>query len=328
NLPPAEPIEPALAAWLPSGELVAGGVRGLEGVRFDGSGSRPISPGPALHPRRFGPDHVVALRPLVGPDLRDGAALELIALGSGERRELARLPEFRCADAERPHALHVIEGADFSVHGAQHAACIGLSDGGQSSLHVRVRARVDLHSREVARWLVVGEPECVPPAGVESGDPNYDGACWNIPPVARISIDPAAFPFGFHEEHVTLPAASRKAKLRLRGYQLEQPSPSGRWLLLSGDFVQREYTLRRFVLLDRNDGKLYPLAAHGGGWPAALSPAGSHYATPVPKAASFTGETVPRWIGDSAASELLVIDSLLVRPGERSFEIPDAELAQ
>jgi hypothetical protein len=334
TLPTTEPLDPQTVALHDSGELIAGSGRGLEAWRADGSAPRLISAGAALHPRRFGRDHVLALRPLVGPDLRDGAALDLIALADGQRRELAQLPAFRCADQRDPalplpHALYVTEGADFVVKGSERVACLGVMDASSSMAHVRVRAKIDLRTRQVERWLVLGEPDCGVPAGMESGDPSPDGVCWEIPPLHRQQVDPSAFPFSFGEEHVRMPASARGgAKQQLRGYQLEAPSPSGRWLVLAGDYIQRDYTYRRLLLLDRSNGKLYPISGHAGGWPAPLKAAGKGFRTPIRQAATFANDTEARWLGDSAASELLVLDALVVRPGDRVFDINEGEFAR
>ncbi|HKP56155.1 MAG TPA: hypothetical protein VJV78_05535 [Polyangiales bacterium] len=334
--PVPEPVafDPRQVPLLESGELIAGSVRGLEAWRADGAGQRMISAGAALHPRRLDRDHVLALRPLVGPDLRDGAALDLIALPDGQRRELAQVPAFRCGEPPDPalalpHALYVTDGADFVVRGAEPVACLGMMDASSSMAHVRVRARVDLRTQQVARWLVVGEPDCTAPPGVESGDPSADGVCWDFPAVQSPQLDPSAFPFTFGEEHVRMPAAPRGGgKQRLRGYLLEAPSPSGRWLLLAGDYTQRDYIYRRLLLLDRNDGKLYPISGQAGAWPAPLKVEGKGFTTPVRQAATFANDTEARWLGDSAASELLVLDTLVVRPGERSFDIDQGELCR
>jgi hypothetical protein len=228
-----------------------------------------------------------------------------------------------------PHALYVTDGTDFLVRGEERVACLGLMDAGSSMARVRVRARVDLRTQQVERWLVLGEPDCGVPPDVQSGDPSADGVCWSIPALRSQQLELGAFPFTFGEEHVRMPDAPRGgAKQRLRGYLLEAPSPSGRWLLLAGDYTQRDYTYRRLLLLDRSDGKVYPISGHGGGWPSPLKAAGKGFSTPILQAATFSNETEARWLGDSAASELLVLDALVVRPGDRTFDIVEGEFAR
>jgi hypothetical protein len=319
---------------LDSGELIVGSRLGLEAWYPDGRGHRLISPGPAYHPRRFGQDHVLVLHPLAGFDLRDGALLELIALATGERRQLAELPAFRCAEqpdpsSPNPRNLDVEDPSDFEVHPQERVVCLGLMDAPSRYAAVRVRARVTLAPAHVQRWLVLGEETCMPPEGVEAGDPAADGTCWGFARPENADPDPAAFPFTFDEEHVRMPAAPRGgAKLQLRGYQIEETSPSGRWLLLTGDYVERDTTYRRLVLLDRNSGKLYPLRSHAGGWPSPLAASGTKLKTPIKEAELVASEADVRWLGDSESTELLLLDGVLLRPGEPSLALSEGEVTR
>lgn len=334
ELPPAEPIDPRRAALLDTGELIVGSPNGLEAWRPDGQGHRVISPGAAFHPRRFGRDHVVVLRPAAGFDVREGASLDLVALASGERRELAQLPAFRCAEqrdlaSPKPPRLDVEDPSDFDVHASERVACLGFMDSVSSAASIRVRARVDLLSARVDRWLVLGEGDCTPPDDVQPGDPAADGTCWGIANPAPVDPDPAAFPYTFDEEHVRMPAAPRGgAKLQLRGYQIDQPSPSGRWLLLTGDYTERDATYRRLLLLDRTNGNLYPLVGHAAGWPAPLPAAGSKLKTPVKQAQLIANAADVRWLGDSDTSEVLLLGDIVIRPGVPTFELPAGEVTR
>jgi hypothetical protein len=311
---------------LDNGELIVGSRLGLEAWRSDGGGHRLISPGAAFHPRRFGRDHVLALRPLSGFDVREGAILELI--------ELATLPPFRCAEAPdpsqpHPRGLDVEDPSDFEVHAQERVVCLGLMDEVSRRASIRVRARVDLSKARVQRWLVLGEDACTPPEDVQAGDPAADGTCWAISPPASSDLDPAAFPFTFDEEHVRMPAAPRGgAKLQMRGYQIDQASPSGRWILLTGDYVERDATYRRLVLLDRSDGKLYPLVTHAGGWPSPLAASGTKLKTPIKQAQLIASTADVRWLGDTDRTELLLVDGLIVRPGEPTFALSEGEVTR
>jgi hypothetical protein len=333
-IPAPEPVDPRVAALLDSGELIVGSRIGLEAWQPDGASHRVISPGAALHPRRFGRDHVLALRGLTGNDLRDGALLELISLADGQRRELAQLPAFRCAEQRdptqpKPHRLNVEDPSDFEVDSRQRVACLGLMDAPSNKASVRVRARLDLTAAHVDRWLVLGEGDCTPPEGVEAGDPAADGVCWGIARVAQPDPDPNGYPFTFDEEHVRMPAAPRGgSKLQLRGYSIELTSPSRRWLLLTGDYTEREATYRRLLLLDRNLGKLFPIVDRAGGWPVPLTPSGSKFKTPIKQAQLLASATDLRWLGSSEQSEVLVLGGLVVRPGLPAFEIIEGEFAR
>jgi hypothetical protein len=105
--------------------------------------------------------------------------------------------------------------------------------------------------------------------------------------------------------------------------------------VLGGDVSEGDYIHRSLVLLDRTTGELFPIRPKGGAWPAALPrPAAAVPDKPAPKlklpvqrTVSVVGETDTRWLGTTAASELLVVDALVVRPGVASFLV-DGQLAR
>lgn len=319
-----------MAPLLDSGELIVGTDAALEAWSADGASHRVVSPGPALHPRRYGRDHVLVLRGHAGPNLGDGAMLELIALADGKRRELAQLPAFHCSGADaKPQRLHVMDPLDFEASSTRGVACLSMMDGAANAASVRVRARVDLATARVQRWLALGEADCAVPEGVQVGDPAADEVCFRIPVVARQQPDPTSFPFGFDNEHVRASAAARgSAKLQVRGYEFEQASPSERWLLLAGEFTERESTYRRLLLLDRSHGKLFPVVSRPGAWPPPLSASGSKLHTPIKQAELVPSSADVRWLGTSEETEALLLDKLVIRPGRPSFEITDGELAR
>jgi hypothetical protein len=330
ELPADDPVDPRRVALLDSGELIVGNRSNLEAWQPDGLSHRVISPGAAYHPRRFGRDHVVALRPLSGYDVREGALLELVTLSTGERRELAQLPPFQCAEPAKPRGLDVEDPSDFEVHAKERVVCLAFMDSHSSTASVRVRARIDLTGPgpRVDRWLVLGEGDCTPPQDVQPGDPAADGTCWEIAKPAAVDPDPGAFPFTFDEEHVRMAAAPRGgAKLQVRGYQVDQPSPSGRWLLLTGDYIERDATYRRLLLLDRSNGKLFPVG-RAGGWPAPLSAAGAKLKTPIKQAQLVANAADVRWLGDSDHTEVLLLGELVVRPGVPAFELAEGEVTR
>jgi hypothetical protein len=330
-VPSAAPVDSRQAALLDSGELIVGSRLGLEAWPPDGTSHRTISAGPALHPRRFGHDYVLALRPLSGTDLRDGAVVELIALADGTRRELAQLPAFRCAaqSEAKPTHLDITDPLDFEVDSARRVGCLGVMDAAATSATVRVRARIDLSTARIERWLALGDPDCAAPEGVNVGDPAADGSCWRIPEVVSEQLDPSAFPFTFDNERVRMPAAPRGgSKLQIRGYERELTSPSKRWLVLAGDYTERESTYRRLVLFDRRDGRLFPLVEHMGAWPAPLKAAAAKLPTPIKQAQLVPKKADVRWLGVSEDSELLLLDRLVIRPERSAFEIAEGELAR
>jgi len=330
---PAAAVAHELAGLLDGGELIVGTRTGLEAWQPDGSGHRMITTGAALHPRRFGRDHVLALRPLADADLRDGAVLELISLSEGARRELAQLPAFRCAgQPTKPATLSVTAPASFEVHSEKRVACLDIADGALNTATVRVRARVDLAAAQVSRWLVFGEAECAAPEGVVVGEPPSDRVCWRMAEVAREPPNPAAYPFTFDNEHVrssAVPAAkSGTRKLQARGYEIASVSPSNRWLLLAGDYTERETTYRRLLLLDRSQGALFPVSDRAGPWPPPLSAAGARLAVPVKQASLVANASDVRWLGGGEETEVLLLDNLVIKPGRPAFQIADAEIAR
>lgn len=316
------------AGLLDSGELIVGHREGLEAWLPDGSTHRTISAGTALHPRRFGHDHVVVLRE---PDVRDGAVLELVSLADGQRRELAQLPPFRCAGqgASKPARLLVMEPESFEVDSAERVACLEVADGSVASATVRLRVRVELATGELKRWLAFGDADCAVPEGVKVGEPASDRVCWRMVEVAREQPDPTRYPYSFENEHVRSPAAKSGArKLQVRGYELESISPSHRWLLLAGEYTERETTYRRLLLLDRSGGSLFPVADRVGPWPAPLSASGAKLTVPVKQAPLISSVVDVRWLGTREDNEVLVLDNVIIKPGQPAFQIVDAELAR
>lgn len=322
-----------LAALLDSGELIVGDRSSLEAWMPDGTSHRTISAGAALHPRRFGHDHVLALRSRGDVDFSEGAVLELISLQNGERRELAELPAFRCAGLSepsqaKPARLEIREPASFEVDSEKRVACLDLADGAVNTATVRVRVRIDLAAAHVSRWLAFGDADCIAPDGVAVGEPPSDGVCWRMAEAARQLPDPAAYPFTFANEHVRSAAKSGAHKLQVRGYDIESVSPSNRWLLLAGDYTERETTYRRLLLLDRSRGALFPVGDRAGPWPPRLGASGTKLAVPIKQAALVPNTRAVHWLGTKEETELLVSDNLVIKPGGPAFQFADAELAR
>jgi hypothetical protein len=279
---------------------------------------------------------VLALAPKRGSELSGGARLEQISLVDGKRSTLAELPPFSCvptqkpandAAAPEPVRLDVQTTSDFQVDADKGVACFDLMDRNTNLATLAVRVRVDLSSGQVTRWLTLGAEDCQLPADVLSAVPPEDDVCngvmqYDAPPPPPTTVE---YGFSFEDERVTQPGASNKPQLTaaLEGYEEEQLSPSGRWLLLGGDPEEGDYMYRRLVLLDRSTGELFPVRAEPGTWPAPLRASGKRKTvrTPVTQAVLLDFEADVRWIGDSAENELLVLHDLLVRPGERSFSV-------
>ncbi|HKU36879.1 MAG TPA: prolyl oligopeptidase family serine peptidase [Polyangiales bacterium] len=329
--------QPMAATPLPSAdELIVGSQRGLEAWNRDGSAVRRISLGPALHPRRLDAEHVLALRPKKPEEQRSllrGARLERISLRDGTRTTLAQLPEFQCAnsapeDFPEPSTLDIQDPSDFELAGDKRAACIALMDRNINMANVRLKLRVDLKDASVTRWLDVGEPDCKAPPGVLAADAPEGMFCdrENIPPALAAAAPRREFPFSFEQGRLFERGVP---KLSVADYDVEQTSPSGRWQLLSGEDEEADYIYRRLLLLDRATGLIYPIPPEAGLWPAPLMAASSGLlptiSAPIEATVQIWGEVDVRWLGDSEASELLVIGEEVVRPGELRFLV-DGEI--
>jgi hypothetical protein len=342
----APPPSPAGAGARPSvdpqaaAEIIVGSKRGLEAWRRDGSGKRMISKGAARYPRWLDQQSVVVLRPASENDLAQGGRLERIALADGKRSRLAKLAPFACLadpdggdtpDASDPFSipmtLDLQEQTDFVIDASGRFACLTLMDRNINMSSVTLFVRVDLQSGASTRWFDAGEESCRLPEGVTPGEHDPDAACSPREPVRDPAPAATSFQFAFEDEQVIeqQPAGGHAARVRLPGYTAQEASPSGRWVVLDGDVEEGDYIHRQLVLLDRTTGDIFPIPTKAGPWRPPLKPAGKkappRIATPVKNTAGVVGESDVRWLGQSSASELLVVDTLIVRPGLSSFDV-------
>jgi hypothetical protein len=320
-------------------DLVVGSERGLEIWSTDGKLKRLVSAGPALHPRWLDSGAVVVLVPVSSDGLYQGAELQRITLADGKRTPLARLPGFSCAKAgEAPEAyagLQTVElqdETDFELDLARGAACLRLLNRNVNMVDVWLDVQVDLASKRVHRWLVMGEDVCTPPSDVQPGNPENDEkrepGLWcesrsEGPYPMPSEGDATARPFTFTDEGTVRERTPSGGKivLGIPGYSAELGSPSGRWLVLGGDQSDGDYIHRSLVLLDRDRGQVYPIVT--GAWPEPLRAAGKarlELATPIAGTAEVVGETEVRWLGTPQA-EVLIVDGVVLRPGVGSFEL-------
>ena len=146
---------------------------------------------------------------------------------------------------------------------------------------------------------------------------------------STLMILAAAIPHAQAQQQVIDTAHAGKRRLRLRDYQVEATSGSGRWLVLGGDVEEGDYIYRRLVLLDRQDGTLYPLGEEPGPWPKPIGRVGQAartVGTPVAQAALVPYEDELRWL-QGGSGDLLVFGRLIVLPGKPSFAV-DGEVAR
>jgi hypothetical protein len=343
---------PAIAAPADAGapdtaEVIVGSPRGLEAWRLDGSGSRTISKGMALHPRWLDDQQVLVLV-YRDDDLAKGGRLERISLRDGKRSRVVKLPPFACqptthgnpdagpetSGQEAWFSLNLQDPSDFTVDRKNQRACLCLMDRNVNMMDYAVELAADLKTGKVRRWLSLGGETCVPPAGVKVGDRPARWEC----PVDDVStgeqVPTASLPFSFDDKGVLKKGFKETGEpvLMIPGYSPEYHglSPSGRWLVLGGDQEDADYIHRGLVLLDRQAGEVYPIVERRS-WPAPLRPRTKpgkrrlpRIKTPIANACPAVGETDLRWLGDSAESEYLIVGDLIVKPGAFSFAVDGA----
>jgi hypothetical protein len=320
-------------------ELIVGSERGLDAYGLDGVHRRTISPGAALHPRWFDADSVIVLAPRDPQTLGAGARLQRISLADGRRRELAVLPPFACEPrssepsdspfASFPYPLDLQDGSDFELSLSAGLVCLQLLDRNINMASVVLDVRVDLRTGRVERWLSVGEDVCTPPRDVRLGSaPNE---CSEAPPPAASAAPARAYPYDMpHADGrviQTSPQGEHTALQLGSDYSAELYSPSRRWLVLGGDTEEGDYLYRRLSLLDRENGRVYPIVP-GAAWPEPLEPTRGSPPTlpPIERAVLEPRETDVRWLG-GPDTELLVVGHAIVRPGVGSFAI-DGSIAR
>jgi hypothetical protein len=320
----------------PQAELIVGSKRGLEAWQRDGSNKRTISRGTALHPRWIDDSNILVVASRE-PNLAKGVRLERISLGDGKRSTVVKIPPFACKQpsdvdsdgfSAQDLSLDIQDPTDFIVDKGGRKACITLMDRNINMMNLSVEVLVDLTDGRVDRWLSSGEKSCIPPAKVRVGQMTANLSCSAAERSKQSAKDAAPFPFTFTDNGVLRRGQDERgeAVLKIRGYQpaSEGVSPSGRWMILNGDQEDADYIHRSIVLLDRAKGEVYPIHERRS-WPAPLRPSGKQklpqIKTPIADACPAVGETDVRWLGNSADSELLIIDDLVVNPGAFSFSV-------
>jgi|GEM_PF-2346095 len=325
-----EPAAPAAPAPRPSVSpidfhhaLIVGDEDGLVLWTVDGSAHHMLSEGAAFYPRRIGADAALVLSGQRS-NFHFGAQLVRISLIDGSRAVLATVPPYACANATADDSqmlgLDVQDPQDFVVDPDGKRAYLSMMDRNSNMANLQVKIRVELDSGRVTRWQTVGEPECLPPPGVELGYPPDDQ--W--PDLYRSPEDePAsanyAFDFDAESGWVTKLGEPATKHLRLPDYNREYTSPSGRWLVLGGDLQEADYIHRSLVLLDREAGAVFPVLEAPGAWPLPLVAAKRTVKMPGSGMADVVGESDVRWLELSDGAELLIVDRLVVQPAKPSW---------
>jgi hypothetical protein len=330
---PAASAKPAFVDAEVNVELIVGSMRGLEAWRRDGRGKRMISKSPALYPRWLDKTNVLVFRAKDETNWGAGGVFERISLVDGKRTRVAKFPEFSCelpAEVKEdtnplPKGLLDLEDPEkFVIDESGERACVFLVDGDENSPEVNVSVEVDFKTGKVTLWLWVGQlASCLPPKGVKSGDAQKCKPRHEPRPKSHVLETGIRFDFESEEIVEVRDSGTPAPRVRLPGYKGEGYSPSNRWFLLGGDEPEEETTSNFVVLFDRTTGQVYPIRS--GTWPAPLQARGKtpplRIHTPVSKTREEAQYSDLRWLGLSEASEVLVIDDLVVWPGHRAFSV-------
>jgi hypothetical protein len=324
-------------------ELIVGSKRGLEAWRADGSSRRLISGGAALYPRWLDDKTILVIVARAPEDLAKGARLERISLANGKRSRVARVPPFACQrsrdagteEREPELGLHLEDPGDFEVDEGGRRVCIDLMDRNVNMVSYWVRVVIDLKKGRVERWLTMGQETCIPPAGVKVTDAEHLPDCTPADKSTTEADASRSFPFDFTDDGILRQGQGENGQpmLKIPGYESERlllSSPSGRWIVLRGDVEEGDYIHASLVLLDREEGEIYPIQ-EGRTWPPPLRAPGKQklprIKTPIDDTVSVVGETDVRWLGASADTELLIVGDLVLKPGEFSFAV-DGSIAR
>jgi hypothetical protein len=316
-------------------ELIVGSTRGLEAWRRDGKSKRLIAPGVALSPRFLQKTSVLVIASQE-TNIAKGALLERIDLGTGKRSKVAKLPLFICKQRPKGRRKHKLpselvlalqEPGDFAIDQSGKNACLTLMDGSANTFRFAVDVLVDLKEGRIKRWLTAGEDACIPPVGVSVAKVTEHLNCSTPEEEPSRSRKPQ-LPFSFDDDGLLRRGSIEKGEplLELPWYEpfLNGGSPSGRWMILAGDKENSDFVHRNIVLLDREQGELYPIREQRT-WPAPLRASVKanlpQIKTPIVGTAPVVDVTDVRWLGSGADSELLIIGDLVVRPGAYAFAV-------
>lgn len=313
----AEAPSPPSVVTGASFDLVVGSERGLEAWNREGLRVRVISAAPAEHPRWLDAETLVVLAAEPGRDLTAGFRLEAVNVATGRRSVAARVPAFTCPGKLEHEPLGVHATTDFLVDRERQLVCVRLYEGVPFLATFGLQLSIDLAQGNVSR-SVFGQPRG---CALTSGSTASRAEFCSTPALATPSPDTSRFQLSEDDDGVVV--AGSVPPLAIPGYASEAVSPSGRWVLLSGDFADGDYVHRRLLLLDMRTGELFAVPAEATAWPAPLALLGVDTAvhTPVEGARDVVGESDVRWLGTDEASELLVIDGDVARPGRSVFRV-------
>jgi hypothetical protein len=298
----ANSAAPAAALNLNDARIWVARAQGL--VELDGHGRelRVISPGPLQHPVRLPRGEVVGLETASWPaDLRTSVPVVRIDPHTGARARIATLPAFHCSSAFPNLAVQTPEAVRLNQQGTK--LCVSFQDRNDNMVSVRLSAELDVTTGKLERLLTTGAERC-PGSGVPAGEDSH--AC-----IFPLPTPSAAGRYTLTDQaQITARDGSRSLGY-LPSFQVESVSPSGRWLLLSGQADGGDYVWRKLLVLSTESGQVYALPKAGTPWGAPLRPAPSPHEELIISEDSVPGEADVRWILNSTTPDALLISSTL-----------------
>lgn len=286
STPPAA-VAPPPASGLAA--LVVSSRTGTDALGPDGQPLRHLSRTPAAAPRWL-PGHQSLL--FLGTSRAGIRDVRRVSLAGGDETIVAYLGPMRvCKGTAREPSLAPQSPDDFLVDAKRNVACLQLLDRNANMADVNVSLQIDLTSGAVARRAVMTSG-CELVDGLASGD-------------------------AFHCDDPVPPPIDDWSNLsRPDEWDLRAASPSRRWALLQGNENDGDAVHFDALLYDTQSHAIFPLVA--GAWPPPLDAARrAHLDQLHGHTRDIVGESDVRWLGD----DLLVVDQLLVQPGQRVVRV-------
>lgn len=290
----------------PGGPLIVGGSFGLREVGLDGRPVRLLSATPAQRPRLLPGGGVLFLA-------SEGRELRVFERDTGKERTVALLPsEFGSCPPGRPLRLEdpsVQADHDFVLDIRGDAACIRLQDRNDNMMSIAVDIRIQLPGGGVA-YEISYPVEC------SRGTPVPPCQAGGTPPPRA---DPAQRPFSVQDGALLrhAPDAQNVVPLPPGDWSESVSSPSGRWILVEGNFHDGDYIYRSLLLLDAQEGALYPVGEGDISTPLTPQQLNKFGSGSVPTKTAVAEATV-RWL---RGSDVLIVGSLLVSPGHSGTDL-------
>lgn len=327
----AEKIEKPRAPASPPMLLVAG-YEGIKLIDLKGKTQRTLSKTPASHPR------VISAEPqrllfIGGTD----AELRILNLSTGKEKAIARIPGNLGLDCggEWSKAYHPREyihtDTDFVYDPKKQQVCIELGDRNENMRDVEVRIRIDVPKNGAGKAAKKAADKNIHHSlvmcrkGKESQKPI--AACAYKQKVssrtnARDAKTAKTYPYwwksaeDYAAKHIPRGPEGPAFRLSSGNFSAESRSPSGRWVVLSGNVQGGDYVRRQIILLDQKTGDFYPVKKGAVAAQTLCKPCLEDMKEMHDASLFIAGEARLTWIGKK---DLLLVDDLLVVPGKHGY---------